>query len=126
MYYVTNAGPPWYYPLLKALRAGAFLLAHTLVAVVLIGLVTLVAKVVEYAGDHRLLGYVRISYIFDLMDFAIFLVFITFGFIEAVEAFRSEAGEHTHLQRPGHTTEHGDSRAGAQQVGDDGAGRAES
>ncbi len=58
---MTKDGQPWYSPMVNAVRAGAFLLAHTLVAVVLIGLLTLVSKFLEYTGDHRLFGKVPIS-----------------------------------------------------------------
>ena len=117
---MTNAVLPWYHPLVKAVRAGAFLLAHALIAVVLIGLLTLVSKVVEYTGDHRLFGRVPISFIFDVMDCAILLVFVVFGVIEAVEAFRGSADGHKNGARSGQGGS--TSGSGAPQVGAGGAG----
>ena len=64
------------------------MLAHSLVAVLLIILLTGVSEFLEFMGDHRLFQRIPLSYIFDAMDCAILLVFGAFGVLEATKAFK--------------------------------------
>ncbi len=66
------------------------MLAHACVAIVLIALLTVVSKFLEYVGDHRLFQVIPLSYVFDAMDCAILIVFGTFGVIEAIAVFKGD------------------------------------
>lgn len=90
---MTPGQRSWLRPLVRAARAGTFLLAHSLIAVLMIGLLTGVAKFLDYMGDHRLFHTVPVSFIIDAMDCAILLVFVTFGVMEAVNVFRESDDE---------------------------------
>jgi len=79
---------PWHAPLTKALRAAAFFIAHTLLAVLIIALVAVVKAALHWLGDPKLFGYIPLSYVFDAMDATALAVFIPFGTIEAIRVFR--------------------------------------
>ncbi len=79
---------PWYAPFIRLLRAAAYITSHTLVALILIGAITLVEGWIHTLGDPILFGEIPLRWFFDAMDVAILLVFLTFGTIEAVRAFR--------------------------------------
>jgi hypothetical protein len=80
--------PPWYGPVIKALRAAVFFIAHACLAVVIIGLVAVVKAVVSWLGDPKLFGLVPLSWVFDAMDATALVVFIPFGVIEAIRVFK--------------------------------------
>ena len=79
---------PWYTPFHKALRLGAYIASHTLVALLLIGVVSLIQWVVLTAGDIKLFEVLPLRYIFDAMDLGILVVFLVFGTLEAIWVFR--------------------------------------
>jgi hypothetical protein len=70
------------------LRATAYITSHTLVALLLVGAITLVERWIHQLGDPILFGKVPLRWFFDAMDVAILFVFITFGVVEAITAFR--------------------------------------
>lgn len=78
----------WYAPFVKLLRATAYISSHTLVALFLIGAITVIERWIHEVGDPILFGRVPLRWFFDTMDVAILLVFITYGVIEAIRAFR--------------------------------------
>ena len=80
--------PPWYAPILKALRAAAFFIAHAVLAILIIALVSLVQAVFRRLGDPELFGLIPLTYVFDVMDVAILGVFIFYGVAEAIKVFR--------------------------------------
>jgi hypothetical protein len=83
------SGPtPWHAPLIRAFRAATFFAAHACLAVIIIGLVTLVKAAVQWMGDPKLFDWIPLSYIFDAMDVATLCVFLVFAVIEAVRVFR--------------------------------------
>jgi hypothetical protein len=80
----------WYAPFRLALKLCAYLIGHTLVALLLVGVIYVVREVTIGAGDPRLFEKVPIRYIFDGLDaFAIFVVTVAF-IIEAVQMVRWE------------------------------------
>jgi hypothetical protein len=79
---------PWFAPVIRLLSAAAYIAAHTGVALILIGAITLVEGWIHALGDPILFGKVPLRWFFYAMDVAILLVFLTFGTIEAVRAFR--------------------------------------
>jgi hypothetical protein len=83
--------PKWYAPLIKAVRAAAFFVAHALLATLVIGLISAVRWVLRYLGEPMLFGWIPLGYIFDAMDAATLLVFIPFAIIEAVRVFREKS-----------------------------------
>lgn len=78
----------WYAPFVRLLRAAAYLTSHTLVALLLVAAISLVERWIHQLGDPTLFGKIPLRWFFDAMDVAILIVFITFGVIEAVTAFR--------------------------------------
>jgi hypothetical protein len=83
-----SARLPWYAPLGKAIRAATFFVAHAALAILIIGLVSLVKIVLRWLGDPKLFDWVPLSYVFDVMDALALLVFIPFGASEAIKVFR--------------------------------------
>ncbi len=79
---------PWHAPLTKALRAAAFFVAHTFLAILIIGLVALVKVALHWLGDPKLFEWIPLSYVFDVMDATALAVFIPFGVVEAVRVFK--------------------------------------
>jgi hypothetical protein len=75
-------------PFKKAFRLGAYLLAHTLVALLLIAIIEVIRHILVYLGDPELFDLCPLRYIFDLMDGAILVVFLVFGTLEAIEVFK--------------------------------------
>jgi hypothetical protein len=69
-------------------RAGIYIAAHTAVALLLIGAITLVSDWLHSRGDPLFFDWIPVRYFFEVMDIAILGVFITYGTIEAVRAFR--------------------------------------
>jgi hypothetical protein len=59
-----------------------------LVALLLIGAITLVERWIHQPGGPILFGEIPLRWFFDVMDVAILIVFSTFGVVEAVSAFR--------------------------------------
>ena len=85
---LNKTGPSWSAPFFRLLRATAYITSHTVVALILIGAITVVEEWIHRVGDPILFGKVPLRWFFDAMDVAILLVFITFGVIEAIRAFR--------------------------------------
>ena len=79
---------PWYAPFIRLLRATSYITSHTFVALLLVGAITLVERWIHEVGDPILFGRVPLRWFFDVMDVAILVVFITFGIIEAIRAFK--------------------------------------
>ena len=82
---------PWYEPLVHALRATTFLLAHTFLAFVLATIFELMNRWLAFiAGGKEILLFDRVPlrYLFDAMDTGIFLVFLWYGLLSAIKAFR--------------------------------------
>ncbi|MBV1705540.1 MAG: hypothetical protein KGI57_08810 [Hyphomicrobiales bacterium] len=84
---------PWYRPFQRAFRATCYLVAHTLVALVIIAIVEVIRHAINAFGDPRLLDFLPLSYIFDAVDIAQLLVFLIFGTREAIREFRGEPDE---------------------------------
>jgi len=80
----------WYAPFIRLLRAAAYLTSHTLVALLLIGAITVVEELIHRVGDPILFGRVPLHWFFDAMDVTILLVFMVFGTIEGIRAFENE------------------------------------
>ena len=81
----------WYAPFIKALRAGAYVAAHLLVAAALIGAIYAIQLLLRYIGDPKLFDWIPIRYIFDAMDAGILVAFIVFGIVDAILVFREDA-----------------------------------
>jgi len=82
---------PIWKPIHRALRAGAVLIAHALIAALLILLVRGIEVEFYYlwGTDSPLFFDIwPVRYLFDALEFSIISVFIWFGFWEAVEIFR--------------------------------------
>lgn len=79
---------PWYSAFQKAFRTGAYIVAHVIVAVVLIGAVELVQELILKVGDPKLFDIVPLRYIFDGMDLGILLAFLVIGTLEAIDVFK--------------------------------------
>jgi hypothetical protein len=79
---------PWYYPFKKAFRSGCYLVAHALVAFLIIGLSEAIKRALLWDGDPKLFDFVPLRYIFDAVDIGILAVFLIFGTIEAIRVFR--------------------------------------
>jgi hypothetical protein len=58
------------------------------VALLLIGAITLVEGWIHALGDPILFGRIPLRWFFDAMDVGVLLVFLTSGTIEAIRAFR--------------------------------------
>lgn len=78
----------WYEPLIRLLRAAAYIFAHTLTAVLLITAITLVSDWLEDRGNPAFFGQIPMRYFFEAMDMAILVVFVFYGIAEAIRAFR--------------------------------------
>jgi hypothetical protein len=79
-------------PVLRAWRAAVVLLCHTGLA----ALVVICIKALEWllhllwgTGEALLFDRFPLRYLFDAMDGGVILVFVWFGIVEAVRAFRS-------------------------------------
>jgi hypothetical protein len=81
---------PWYQPFVKALRVGAFLLAHVLTAALLVTLLSGFSWLLHSLGNPKLFEQVPVSYVFDAMDLMVLVVFVIFGLVEAVTVFRGK------------------------------------
>jgi hypothetical protein len=79
--------PPWYAPIIRALRIFALLATHTVLVIVFIGLFALVKAAVRWLGDPTLFG-VSLTVPFDVMEAVIVVLFIVFGVLEAYRVFR--------------------------------------
>ena len=79
---------PWYAPLVRLARAAVYIAAHTAVALLLITAIETVSAWLRHAGDPKLWDWIPVRYLFDTMDLAILIVFICYGTIEAIRAFR--------------------------------------
>jgi hypothetical protein len=79
---------PWYAPIVKAIRAGTFFVAHAFLAILFMVLVAGVKQVLHWLDDPKLFDWVPLSYIFDAMDAMALVVFLLFGTIEAIRVFR--------------------------------------
>ena len=71
----------------KAMRWGAFLAAHALITIVLIGIIWVIQTLLIAEGDPKLFDWMPIRYIFDLMDLAILATFLVCGTREAIMVF---------------------------------------
>jgi hypothetical protein len=83
----------WRKPWATALFVGMHLLAHLVTALVLIAVISLAQAFVRDVGDPRLLDFLPIRYIFDLMDLALLAQFLYFGTLSAYNAFREAEDE---------------------------------
>lgn len=83
---------PWYYPFKKAFRIACFLVAHLLVASVMIGIVQVIERLLLTEGDPRLFDLMPLRYIFHGMDVVILLIFTICGSADAWRVFR-ESGD---------------------------------
>ncbi len=84
----TAIAPPWYQPFVKAGQAGTYLIVHTLVAGLIVALITLLQWFVQTIGDPKLFGVVPVEWFFHAMDAGVLVVFIWNGLHAAVRAFR--------------------------------------
>ena len=78
----------WYRPLQKALRAATNLVAHAGLALLMVGLISLVQWALNRDGDPKLFDVLPLRYIFDAIDLLILATFMIFGTAEAVQVFR--------------------------------------
>jgi hypothetical protein len=78
---------PWYTPLGRGLRAGAFFTAHLAVALVIIAGIHLIQSALAFLGNPLLFGLVPVKYIFDAVDVFVLLEFVVFGSMEAYVVF---------------------------------------
>lgn len=78
----------WSYPFKKAFKAACYLVAHFLVATLIIAMMAGVQHVLALDGDPKLFDFCPVRYIFDGVDIAILAVFVVFGTKEAIEVFR--------------------------------------
>ena len=90
LYGMAASAKPWYWRLLRLLRATSYMCLHIAVAVVLIGGLALLNIWLYEVGDPRFLDFVPVRYIFDLMGLAILVVFGVFGVRDTIEVFREE------------------------------------
>ena len=81
---------PWYSAFETAWRWGSFIAAHALVAMLLLGVVALLQRLVLLLGDPKLFDKIPLRYIFDGMDLGILLAFVIIGTVEAVTVFRGK------------------------------------
>ena len=79
---------PWFRPLITAVRAGAFMLAHALTACVIIVTLTIVSALLKLVGEPKLFGRFPLSYVFDGIDVIMLVAFGAFGIIDAIKVFR--------------------------------------
>lgn len=84
---------PWYRPFKKAFRSGCYLVAHAMVAFLIIGLSEAIKRVLLWDGDPELFDLVPLRYIFDAVDIGILAVFLFFGTKEAIQVFRENEDE---------------------------------
>jgi hypothetical protein len=59
-----------------------------MVALVFIGVITLFQWLLLSLGDPKLFDIVPVRFLFDGMDVAIFVAFLVFGTLEAINVFR--------------------------------------
>jgi hypothetical protein len=81
-------GATWYRPLRRAIWPACYLVAHALVALLIIGLISFIQYVLKFDGDPKLFDVVPLRYLFDVMDIAILLLFLVFGTLEGIQVFR--------------------------------------
>ena len=85
---MRNRSAEWYAPLIRLLRAAVYIGSHTAVALLLISAITFVSDRLSSQGDPKFFDWIPVRYFFEVMDIAILVVFVTYGSIEAVRAFR--------------------------------------
>lgn len=89
--------PQWYNPFNKAFRSACYLIAHAMIALLIIVIGFVIYWTLVRVGDPRLFDICPLRYIFDVVDLAILAVFLVFGTIEAIRVFREsddDAGSH--------------------------------
>jgi hypothetical protein len=84
---------PWSRPFKKAFRSGCYLVAHAMVAILIIGLIAAIKRALMWDGDPKLFDFFPLRYIFDAADIGILAVFLIFGTIEAIQVFRENDDE---------------------------------
>ncbi len=84
---------PWYRRFGRAFRAGTFLVAHALLALLLIGAIAVVKRAVIWDGDPKMFDFLPIRYIFDGVDLLLLATFMVFGTNEAIEVLRENDDE---------------------------------
>ena len=84
---------PWYRPFRRAIWPACYLIAHAVVAILLIGVITLVQHVLRLDGDPKLFDVIPLRYIFDVVDVAILVLFLIFGTLEGVQVFKETGDE---------------------------------
>jgi len=72
------------------MRAGAYLLAHLLVSMIIVAICAAVQKVLLWDGDPKLFDAVPLRYVFDAIDLGILVAFLVFGTREAWKVFAEE------------------------------------
>lgn len=80
----------WKTPFQKAALAGAFIIAHLMVALLFVGAIYLIEELLERLGDPKLFDRFPLRYIFDAIDLGILAVFGFLGLIEAYFVFRDD------------------------------------
>ena len=78
---------PWYTPLGRGLRAGAFFVAHLAVALLIVGGIYLIQSALSYLGNPLLFDVIPIKYVFDALDIFVVIEFVVFGTMEAYVVF---------------------------------------
>ena len=83
----------WGQPFVKAFKSICYLVAHAIVAVAVLGVMSLIQWVIALDGNPRLFDKFPISYIFHAADIVILIVFLTYGTIDAIHVFRENDDE---------------------------------
>jgi hypothetical protein len=78
----------WHRSFQNAFLAICYLIAHFLIVLVLIGLITVIQWILVRDGDPRVFDICPWRYIFDAMEVAVVMVFLVFGTREAIRVFR--------------------------------------
>jgi len=79
---------PWHSPLAKAFKAGLYLACHAFIAAMTIVGVSMIHALLDLVGNPKLFGALPVSYIFDVMDVAILVMFLISGTKAAICVFR--------------------------------------
>lgn len=69
------------------------LLAHLATALILIFVISLAQVAIREAGDPRLLDFLPVRYMLDVMDLGLLVQFLFFGTLSAYRAFKEGENE---------------------------------
>jgi len=89
----TLAKAPWYRPFVRALRAAAYLVAHAMLALLLIAAISVIQRALIRTGDPKLFDFLPERYMFDSVDIAIFAISLVYGIVDAIKAFSENDDE---------------------------------